>query len=154
MPRFKTRLVAGRKPPYTTWTFVIVPPQVAKTWGTGQKAVRGTLSGHAFRGTASRGEGTMRVAIPRAFREQAGLRKGEPVDVVLELDAQPRRVRIPAELAAVFKDDPAAAELYDRLPPSHRRAWAAYVAEARRPETRMRRARLAPEGIRARAFPR
>jgi len=63
-------------------------------------------------------------------------------------------VRVPNELRAVFEDEPEVAALYNKLPPSHRRAWASYVAEAKRPETRMRRARSAPEGIRARAFPR
>ena len=153
MHRFQTTLVPGRKRPYTSWTFLIIPPDVAIDWGPGQKAVRGTISGYAFRGTASRGEGALRVAIPRGFREMARLSRGDTVEVALELDAAPRPVNVPDELRAVFKADPEVAALYDKLPPSHRRAWASYVAEAKRPETRIRRARRAPDGIRARAFP-
>ena len=63
-------------------------------------------------------------------------------------------VKIPDELQAVLEANPEVAALYDVLPPSHQRAWAEYVAEAKRPETRMRRACNAPAGIRARAFPR
>ena len=154
MHRFQTTLVSGRKRPYMSWTFLIIPPELAMNWGPGQKAVRGTISGYAFRGTASRGEGVLRVPIPGDLREKTGLRRGDTVEVALELDADPRPVNVPNELRAVFKDNPEVAALYDKLPPAHRRAWATYVAEAKRPETRMRRASRAPDGIRAREFPR
>lgn len=154
MHRFQTILVSGKKRPYTSWTFLIIPPELAMDWGPGQKEVRGTLSGYAFRGTASRGEGVLRVPIARDLREKAGLCCGDTVEVALELDADPRPVHVPDELRAVFRDDPEVAALYDKLPPSHRRAWATYVAEAKKPETRMRRARKAPDGIRCREFPR
>ena len=154
MHRFQTRLVSGRKRPYTTWTFLIVPAALATTWGAGQQPVRGTISGHAFRGTASRGEGALRVPVPRELRESAGLKRGDTVTVELELDTDARAVQIPDELRAVFGHDPEVAALYDDLPPAHRRAWAAYVSEAKRPATRALRAGKAPDGIRARAFPR
>jgi len=157
MPRtvsFRTTLVSGTKRPYASWTFLIIPPEVAKDWGPGQKPVRGTISGHPFRGTASRGEGALRVPIPRDFRELTGLGLGDTVEAALELDAAARPVQLPDELRALFKDDPEIAALYDKLPPSHRRAWATYVAGAKRPETRLRRARRAVDGIRARDFPR
>jgi hypothetical protein len=153
MHRFRTTLVSGTKRPYTSWTFVVVPQRVAKIWGPGPKAVCGTIAGSAFRGTASRGEGCLRVPIPTAFRQSAGLICGDSVEVTLDLDTEPRRVEIPAELKAVFRNDPEVSALYGRLPPAHRRAWASFVAEAKRPETRRRRAGLAPVGIRARAFP-
>jgi Domain of unknown function (DUF1905)/Bacteriocin-protection, YdeI or OmpD-Associated len=152
--RFQTTLVSGRRRPYASWTFLVIPPDVAATWGAGQNAVRGTIAGHPFRGTASRGEGVLRVPIPRDLREQAGLRRGDTVEVALALDAKPRPVIVPDELRAVFRDDPEIAVLYDRLPPSCRRAWATYVAEAKQSVTRIRRAQRAPEGIRTRAFPR
>jgi hypothetical protein len=154
MHRFRTKLVAGTKRPYSAWTFLVVPPSLAKEWGPGQKPVRGTISGHPFRGTASRGEGVARVPIPRGVRERAGLHCGDTVEVALELDTAPRPIELPAELAAVFGEQPEVAALYDVLPPSCRRAWATYVAEAKRPETRVDRARRAPQGIRAREYPR
>lgn len=154
MHYFEATLVSGKKGPYATWTFLIIPDRLAQAWGPGRKAVQGTISGHAFRGTASRGEGALRVAIPRTLREAAGLRRGDTVEVALDLDERPRRVRVPPELRAIFTQDPELAGLYDLLPPAHRRAWATYVAEAKRAETRLRRAQRASRGIRARAFPR
>jgi uncharacterized protein YdeI (YjbR/CyaY-like superfamily) len=39
------------------------------------------------------------------------------------------------------------------MSPSLRRAWATYVDEAKRPETRLRRAEKAREGIREKLYP-
>lgn len=61
---------------------------------------------------------------------------------------------LPAELQTLLHNDPAVAASYAQLPPSMQRAWAAYIGEAKRPETRARRVSEAPDGIRARAFPR
>jgi hypothetical protein len=154
MKDFRTTLVSGSKPPYTSWTFLIIPAKLAVQWGVGQIAVRGTISGTTFRGTASRGEGQLRIPISRELRERAGVALGDTVDVAIELDPNPRPLSVPEELRAVFRDRPEVGRLYDQLPPSLRRAWAAYVEEAKRPETRNRRARKAPQGIRAHEFPR
>jgi len=154
MNRFQTTLVPGSKPPYASWTFVVVPPRIARALGAGPKPVRGTLAGVPFRGTVSRGEGVLRMPVPRDLRAAAGVACGDVVEVTMELDPEARPVELPSELRAVLAKDPKLAALYERLPPAHRRAWATYVAEGKRPETRERRAGKAPEGIRARAFPR
>ena len=106
MHRFQTTLVPGKKRPYTTWTFLNIPHALAKEWGAGQKAVRGTISGKAFRGTVSRGEGVLRMPVPRDLRGAAGVCAGDTVAVALELDTDPRPVDLPHELRAVFNDAP------------------------------------------------
>jgi uncharacterized protein YdeI (YjbR/CyaY-like superfamily) len=73
--------------------------------------------------------------------------------VAIELDTNPRSLKIPAELREIFSSHPQVARLFDELPPSLRRAWSAYVGGAKRPETRIRRASKALHGIRAREFP-
>lgn len=154
MERFKTKLVSGGKAPYSSWTFLVLPEKILKQWGqTGRIEVRGTLAGVPFRGAMSRGEGVHRMPVRRALLEQAGVSRGDVVDVTVELDRESDRVEVPEELRAILDDDAELAALFDEMPPSHRRAWAGYVAEAKRPETRARRARKAPDGIRSRAFP-
>jgi uncharacterized protein YdeI (YjbR/CyaY-like superfamily) len=49
-------------------------------------------------------------------------------------------VLIPEELRAALAGDEAAWKAFDRLPPSHQREVAGYVAEAKKSETRARRA--------------
>jgi uncharacterized protein YdeI (YjbR/CyaY-like superfamily) len=47
---------------------------------------------------------------------------------------------VPAELEAALAASPEATAAFDALPPSHRREHAEWVAEARKTETRERRA--------------
>lgn len=47
---------------------------------------------------------------------------------------------LPAELLAVLEAAPEARERFERLAPSHRREYVQWVAEARRADTRERRA--------------
>lgn len=153
MHHFETELTAGSKAPYTTWTFLVVPEAVATELGPGRHPVRGELAGAPFRGTLSRGEGLLRMPVPADLRERLGVGPGDVVTVRLELDPEPRPVEIPGELEQVLDSEPDLAALFAALPPSHQRAWAAHVGEAKREATRLRRAAKAAEGIRGRLFP-
>ena len=153
MPSFSTVLVSGTKRPYDSWTFVLVPDLVVATLGSKRAQVRGTIQGMSFTGTVSKGEGVYRMPVPRDFQTKANIACGDNVRVFMEVDPKPRPVDLPLELQEVFAADPDLSRRFDGLPPAHRRAWAAYVADAKRAETRIRRAAKAPDGIRSRSFP-
>jgi uncharacterized protein YdeI (YjbR/CyaY-like superfamily) len=51
-----------------------------------------------------------------------------------------RADQLPIELGDVLRQSPAARAAYDALPPSHRRSYHRWVGEAKKPETRARRA--------------
>ena len=153
MPRFEAELVPGEKAPYDTWTFVVVPDGVYRELGQVRPAVCGTIGGVAFRETIHRSGGVPRMLVRRELLGRIGASKGDVVEVRLELDREPRTVDVPPELEAVFEEDLHVAELYAKLSPSLRRAWATYVGEAKRLETRLRRAEKAREGIRDRLYP-
>jgi uncharacterized protein YdeI (YjbR/CyaY-like superfamily) len=93
------------------------------------------------------------MLVRRELLDRIGTSKGAVVEVQLELDLEPRTFDVPPELEAVFKQDRQLAELYSEMSPSLRRAWATYVDEAKRPETRLRRAEKAREGIREKLYP-
>jgi hypothetical protein len=153
MPTYRTALVSGRKRPYDTWTFVVVPVGILRALGESARIdVRGTIAGAAFRSTISKGEGAFRFPVAREVREAAGVGVGDVVDVVIEVDTKPRPVDLPSELREVLETHDLRAR-FEELAPSQRRAWAQYVAEAKKSDTRIRRAREAPAGIRARRFP-
>lgn len=67
----------------------------------------------------------------------------------MELDTEPRRVRVPRDLARAFDADPEARDAFARLSFTHRREYVEWVLEAKRPETRERRIRQAVEQVRA-----
>lgn len=153
MKRFQAELVAGKKTPYATWTFVVVPDGARSAWKQARVDVRGTINGEPFRGTVAKGEGVQRMPVKQELLRKLGVAKGDVVDVAMELDTEPRDVAVPDELQAVLKQDKSLAKLFDAMSPSHRRAWSTHVGEAKRPETRARRAQAAIDGIRARLFP-
>jgi len=150
---FTTLLVSGSKRPYDAWVFVIVPERVVTTLGSGRQQVRGTINDVPFAGTVSKGEGVYRMPVPRDLQARAGVGRGDRVRVVMEADLEPRPLAVPPELQQVLAADGDLAKRFDTLPPAHRRAWAAYIGEAKRSETRARRAAKAADGIRHKRFP-
>jgi len=153
MQRFKAKLVPGKKTPYSSWTFILIPEAIQKAWKKPRCNVRGTINGEPFRGTISQGEGVYRMPVKKSLLNKIGVSRGTSVEVVMELDTEPRAIDVPEELQAVLDKDKSLAKLFDAMSPSHRRAWTTYVGEAVRPETRARRAQKASDGIRARAYP-
>lgn len=153
MPAFTATLASGTRPPYDRWVFLIVPDAVVEALGSKRPRVICRIRGVEFRGGVSRGEGAYRLPMPRAVRESARLAAGERVRVTLEPDPEPDAIQIPAELRAILDAEPALARAFGALPPAHRRAWASHVGEAKRPETRLRRADQARAGIRGKRFP-
>jgi uncharacterized protein YdeI (YjbR/CyaY-like superfamily) len=82
-------------------------------------------------------------------RTGAGVAAGDVVDVVLELDAQPRTVEIPEALGSALAKDRDAKAAFDSMAFTHRKEHARWIAEAKKLETRERRVRQALETIKA-----
>ena len=152
MARFTARLE-----PIESGTFVVIPTEVIEALrATGRTSVVGTIDGHQIRHQfmpyTFPGVGRQVVmAVNKATREVIGKEAGDTVEFDLERDERSRSVdvEIPAELAAALAGDPAAKAAFAALAPSHRRELAEHVAEAKRPETRERRAAQAIERLRA-----
>jgi uncharacterized protein YdeI (YjbR/CyaY-like superfamily) len=68
-----------------------------------------------------------------------GVDAGDRVDVTMELDTEPRRVTLPADLRAALAADPTAKSAFAKLSYTHKREYVEWVEEAKRPETRARR---------------
>ena len=152
MSRFTARLE-----PIESGTFVVIPAEVVEALrATGRTSVVGTIDGHAFQNQfmpyTFEGIGRQVVmAVNKATRGALGKDAGDTVDFDLERDERSRSadVEIPAELADALAADPPAKAAFDALAPSHRREYAEHVAQAKRPETRQRRAADTIERLRA-----
>ena len=151
MARFTARLE-----PIEGGTFVVIPAEVVEALqATGRTSVVGTIDGHALRHQfmpyTFEGVGRQVVmAVNKATREAIGKDAGDTVEFDLERDERSRSadVEIPPELAEALAADPAASAAFDALAPSRRREHADHVAEAKRPETRLRRAAEVIAGLR------
>ena len=92
-----------------------------------------------LRGSVTRMRGEFLFGLSKAVREQAGLEIGDTVTFTIALDDAPREVELPDDLVAALAADPAAQTAFDGLAFTHRKEFARWVAEAKKPETRARR---------------
>jgi uncharacterized protein YdeI (YjbR/CyaY-like superfamily) len=78
------------------------------------------------------------LIVRKDVRAAIGKQPGDTVRVTVEADAAPREVDVPADLAAAL-DAAGVRAAFDRLAYTHRKEYAGWIAEAKRPETRARR---------------
>jgi Bacteriocin-protection, YdeI or OmpD-Associated/Domain of unknown function (DUF1905) len=108
-----------------------------------------TVNGYTWRTSVARMGGEFLLGLSREARDGAGVQAGDEAEVTIELDQAPREVGVPEALAAALAADPQAAAAFERLAFTHRKEYARWIDEAKRPETRQRRAAQAVEMIRA-----
>jgi bacteriocin resistance YdeI/OmpD-like protein/uncharacterized protein DUF1905 len=128
--------------------FVVVPLDVRELWGEARPPVAGTVNGVAFRSRLAVYGGQTVLGLTNAFRAEAGIAEGDEVEVVIDRDDTPREVEVPGELRAALDGDATARAAFDALSFTHRREYANWIAEAKREETRDRRAARAIELLR------
>ncbi|HEY6886471.1 MAG TPA: YdeI/OmpD-associated family protein [Solirubrobacter sp.] len=127
---------------------VVVPLDAKALWGEARPPVAGTVNGVPFRSRLMVYGGQTVLGLTNAFRAEAGIAQGDEVEVVIDRDDAPREVEIPPALQAVLDGDAAARAAFDALSFTHRREYARWIAEAKREETRDRRAAKAIELLR------
>jgi hypothetical protein len=121
--------------------YFIVPVDIQAVFGRHRPPVRVTIRSHTYRTTPARYGGEYFIVVNRANREaMGGLDHGDRVRIRIELDTDPRVVEPPHELADTLAGSPKANAFFEKLSFSHQKAYADWVAEAKRPETRARRA--------------
>jgi hypothetical protein len=102
--------------------------------------VRVTVNGHTFTGRIGRMGGESLLGFNRAVREATGVEAGQELELQIELDSAPREIDMPGELTAALAGDATAREAFDGLSHTHRKEFARWVGDAKRIETRERRA--------------
>ena len=120
---------------------VVLDDEQVAAIGEGAKRfpVRAIINGYSWRTTVARMCGEFLVGLNRDVRNAAGVKAGDPVEVVIELDTEPRDVELPEALASALASDATARSAYDALSFTHRKEYARWITEAKRVETRDRR---------------
>jgi Bacteriocin-protection, YdeI or OmpD-Associated/Domain of unknown function (DUF1905) len=117
-----------------------VPHDVAASLsGSKRPPVAVTINGHTFRTRLAVYGGQPLVGVRKSDRAGAGIGVGDRFDVSLVLDTETRTVEVPPELAEALAGRADLADVFDGLSFTHRREYAQWIAEAKRPETRARR---------------
>ena len=144
MSRFSATIVEAPR----GGAYVRVPPDVIEAIGGGGRIpVQATFDGIHYRGSVVRMGADSVLGVLKEIREKLGKTHGDEVEVTIERDEAEREVEIPVELASLLDAHPAARAAFEALSYSHRREHALHVAEAKKPETRERRARKTVEDL-------
>lgn len=98
-----------------------------------------TINGHKWRSRVAAMRGKSLLGISAANRAASGVSGGEIVQVLLELDVEPRTVPEPTDLAAALAASKSARAAFDKLPFGLKRKHVAAIEEAKSKETRCRR---------------
>lgn len=134
--RFRGEVVLGGK----TATGIRVPDDVVDALGPGKRPpVRITVGAHTYRTTVAAMGGEFFVPLSAANRTAANVAAGDEVEVVIELDTEPREVAVPDDLAAALDAKPVLRKTFDALSYSKRREYVRSVEDAKTAETRQRR---------------
>jgi antitoxin component of MazEF toxin-antitoxin module len=134
--RFRTSVLQSGR----TTTGIQVPDEVVEALGAGRRpAVKVTVNGYTYRSTVAVMGGANMISLSAEHRAAAGLAGGDEVEVDLELDAAPREVNVPADLAAALDAEPAARRTFDTLSYSNKSWHVLQVTGAKTDETRQRR---------------
>ena len=145
--KFKGTLTAGRQ----GGCLVPVPPDAAAKLGLkGMPKIQAVIAGQPYRGSLMpMGDGTYCLGVLKSIQEAAGVGFGDTVDVLLELDTEPRTVEPPADLARALAHDKKMAASWETLSFTNKREIARSLEEAKKPETRERRLMAAIAKLRA-----
>ena len=142
--RFTAQLERAQR----TATMFRVPFDLKEAFGRARPPVKVTIRGHTWRTTPGVYDGVGHVVVNREVKAATGVDAPDRVRVAMELDTEPRTVRVPADLRAALRADEGAAKAFAALSFTHRREYVAWVEEAKRPETRSRRIAATVERVR------
>ena len=121
--------------------YVRIPPEVVEDLGGGGRIrVKATFDGIPYRGSIVRMGGDFVLGLLKDIREGLGKGPGDEIEVTVEPDLEERVVEIPPELEELLDESPEARKAFEAMSYSHRREHAMHVADAKKPETRQRRA--------------
>jgi bacteriocin resistance YdeI/OmpD-like protein/uncharacterized protein DUF1905 len=121
-------------------TGIEVPADVVAALGQGKRPkVTVTINGYSYPSTVGVMGGVSLIPVSADVRAKAGVAAGDEVDIDLVLDAGPRTVEVPADLAAALASVPAARQAFDKLSYSGQQRYVLGIEQAKTAETRGRR---------------
>jgi hypothetical protein len=134
--KFRTMLELAGK----TATGFKIPAEVVEALGQGKRPpVRVTINGYTYRNTVAVMGGVFMLGVSAEHRAAAGVQAGDQIEVDLELDAAPREVTVPPDLAEALDRDANAKQRFDSLSYSRKLQHVNAIEQAKTAETRQRR---------------
>lgn len=117
------------------------PYDVRAEFGTGGMVkVKTKIGGIAYRGSLTPMGGSNHMLIVlKDIRAKLGIKENDEINIEIKQDTEERVVTIPEDLMNLFKKNKKAKEVFDGMSYTHRKEYANWINEAKKPETRERR---------------
>jgi hypothetical protein len=119
--------------------FIPVNFDLKALFGKIRAPVKITLNGYTYRSTIASMGGVTAIPLRKSNREAAVLAGGERIAVRIELDAEPREVELPHDLARALRASKRRLKKWRSLSYTNRRETVEAIESAKKPVTRARR---------------
>jgi hypothetical protein len=129
-------------------TGITIPFDVEKVFGAKRVPVKVWINGVEHRSTIFKMGGKYMMAVPKIFRDAAGIKGGEMITVTMERDTEKRTVEVPKDLADALKKANLQ-DVFSKMSYTHQKEYVNAINEAKREETRIRRIEKTVEEIAA-----
>lgn len=123
----------------TTACGITLPFDPEKVFGKIRVPVKVTINNHTYRTTTARMAGCDWFVVNKENRTAANIKAGDKVEVIMELDTEPRIIEPPADFLKALKGNKKAFEKWEKLSYSHKKEHVRAIEESKKPETRARR---------------
>lgn len=132
-----------------TATGFVIPEDVVVKLGSGRKPqVSVQIHGYRYRTSIASMGGEFMLPVSADVRTNAGVTAGDMIDIVLELDTEPREVPIPDDLNKALNKNAVARKYFETLSYSNKRRIVTPIQDAKTAETRQRRIEKAVNQLR------
>lgn len=119
-------------------TGITIPFDVEKVFGAKRVPVKVKINDAEYRSTVMRMDGRYMMAVPKVFRNAAGIQAGDEITVIMEKDTEKRKVEIPKDLSDALKKAKLQ-DVFSKMSYTHQKEYVNAINEAKKEETRIRR---------------
>jgi hypothetical protein len=134
---FRSKLNGDESRENGTASFTL-PFDTREVWGKAKVPVKVTINGYTWRSTVGNRGGIQYLVVNAAARRHAGVKAGDVVTIVLEPDTEKREIEVPVQLQRALGGK--LTEKLNRLSFSHKKEFVVWYSEAKKEDTRARRA--------------
>jgi bifunctional DNA-binding transcriptional regulator/antitoxin component of YhaV-PrlF toxin-antitoxin module len=130
-------------------TGITIPFDVEEVFGGKRVPVKVWVNGVEHRSTIHRYGEKYMMAVPKRFRDAAGIKAFDTITVEMERDTEKRVIEPPPDFAGALLKNKDAQANWQKLSYTHKKEYVRAIEEAKREETRVRRIEKAVEMISA-----
>lgn len=127
-------------------TGIFFPFDIEKTFGAKRVPVKVWINEAYYLSTIVKMGGKYCMVVPKKVRDDANVKAGETITVIIQRDTDKRTVEVPADLAEALKNA-GLTEAFEKLSYTHQKEYVVAINEAKKEETRIRRIEKTIEAV-------